>query len=493
VGPAALLDFVDGARRTASAARDRSERAELGQFMTPGALAAFMARAFESWPEHVRLLDPGAGVGSLTAAVVAEACARAGVLSIEVDLYELDASLLRELDRTVRRCRELCDERGVAFRASVHGEDFVPAALGERRGSYNRVIVNPPYRKLNGSSPSAETLRRAGLPATNLYAAFLALCVRRLDAGGELVAITPRSFCNGPYFKRFRRMFLAEMALSRLHVFDSRRSAFGEDRVLQENLILCAVKGAERRRVLVSSSPGLGDEGRGRLVARERVVWPDDRDLVIHLAPSLEDAAIAERMRALPCELSDLGLSVSTGKVVDFRLERFLRRNPGRGTVPLIYPLHLGGGGVRWPDAAARKPNAIVASRATSDALVPRGYYALTKRFTSKEEPRRIVAAVFDPRILPAPRIGFENHVNYFHRGGAGIARDEARGLACFLNSTLVDRYFRQFSGHTQVNAADLRRLRYPSPDQLRSLAGKVGKNVADQRRVDAVIASDLP
>jgi adenine-specific DNA-methyltransferase len=41
--------------------------------------------------------------------------------------------------------------------------------------------------------------------------------------------------------------------------------------------------------------------------------------------------------------------------------------------------------------------------------------------------------------------------------------------LAAFLNSTVLDVYFRQFNGHTQVNATDLRNLRYPSRSQLES------------------------
>ena len=52
---------------------------------------------------------------------------------------------------------------------------------------------------------------------------------------------------------------------------------------------------------------------------------------------------------------------------------------------------------------------------------------------------------------------------------------DLARGLVAYLNSTFVDTYFRQFNGHTQVNATDLRNLRYPSVRQLERLGERVG------------------
>jgi hypothetical protein len=66
--------------------------------------------------------------------------------------------------------------------------------------------------------------------------------------------------------------------------------------------------------------------------------------------------------------------------------------------------------------------------------------------------------------------IGFENHLNVFHRGKTGINGDVAHGLAVFLNSTAVDDYFRRFSGHTQVNATDLRLLLYPGRRDLEEL-----------------------
>ena len=157
--------------------------------------------------------------------------------------------------------------------------------------------------------------------------------------------------------------------------------------------------------------------------------------------------------------------------MVDFRAKEFLRQNPENDTAPLIYPCHFNGGFVHWPKEKARKPNAIVNNERTRELLVPAGVYVLVKRFSAKEERKRIVACIYDSHQIHAPLVGFENHLNYFHINGHGLPMALAKGLAAFLNSTVVDVYFRQFNGHTQVNATDLRSLNYPSKAE----AGKSG------------------
>jgi len=57
--------------------------------------------------------------------------------------------------------------------------------------------------------------------------------------------------------------------------------------------------------------------------------------------------------------LANLGLEVSTGRVVDFRAKQFLVREAQHDTAPLIYPCHFNGGFVHWPKPSGRKPNAI--------------------------------------------------------------------------------------------------------------------------------------
>jgi adenine-specific DNA-methyltransferase len=193
-------------------------------------------------------------------------------------------------------------------------------------------------------------------------------------------------------------------------------------------------------------------------------------------------------MSHLPASLDDLGVAVSTGRVVDFRAKGHLRKEPVVGAVPLIYPAHFVNGAVAWPNPATRKPNAIIADRCTDSLLVPPGVYVLVKRFSAKEERRRIVAAVYDSSHVSQGRVGFENHLNYFHCGGHGLPKTLAKGLCLFLNSTLVDTYFRRFSGHTQVNAADLRSLHYPSEEHLLALSEKGPEDCGDQGQVDAAV-----
>jgi len=479
------------------------KRQQLGQFFTPPQIADLMATFFEGGWRDLNLLDAGAGSGSLTAAVVKRLCASDGKpRQISVTAYEVDGALMEPLRSTMRHCEEECDRAGIRFRATVQNEDFIAAAVPLANDDlfagpaprFNAAIVNPPYRKIRGDSNTRLLLRSAGIETTNLYTGFLALIARLLDDGGEIAAITPRSFCNGPYFERFRADFLRTMSLRRLHVFDSRSAAFRKDNVLQENVVVHAVKGAKPpRTVLVSSS---GGASASEVISREMryrdVVSPKDPHQFIHFAQNSGHDKARASMGMLTSSLPLLGLNVSTGRVVDFRAKGHLRMRPDHDTAPLIYPCHFNGGFVHWPKEQTRKPNAIVSDERTRSLLIPSEIYVLVKRFTAKEERRRIVACIYDPIQVSGSLVAFENHLNYFHSNGHGLSMSLAKGLAAFLNSTIVDSYFRQFNGHTQVNAADLRSLSYPPRAKLESLAGKIKDPGMPQADLDALVEPEI-
>ena len=190
--------------------------------------------------------------------------------------------------------------------------------------------------------------------------------------------------------------------------------------------------------------------------------------------------------------LGDLGLSVSTGPVVSFRLRKwFAQPGDSQPVVPFLHPTNFRDLVVRWP-IAGRKPQALSDVDETERALVPSGWYVVTRRFSSKEEARRVVASVINPSFAGAERYAIENHLNYFHRAGGPLDRDRALGLATYLNSLCVDKYFRQFSGHTQVNATDLRRLRYPSEASLSKLGSSIDTPLSGES-ADAALRRHCP
>jgi adenine-specific DNA-methyltransferase len=69
-----LVDRVDLIRLDVGRRLDPAHRAAMGQFFTPAPIARFMANLAKPRAGHVRLLDPGAGVGSLSAAWITRAC-----------------------------------------------------------------------------------------------------------------------------------------------------------------------------------------------------------------------------------------------------------------------------------------------------------------------------------------------------------------------------------------------------------------------------------
>lgn len=336
--------------------------------------------------------------------------------------------------------------------------------------------MNPPYVKLGVLSAERAALADDEHPVrvTNMYAAFLVRAVRALAPGDGLVAITPRSFTNGPYFKDLRSELLKRASFVGIHLFESRDRVFSDADVLQENLIFSMRLGAPAQEVAITTSRDATDEVVVAKRNHDQVVDPADPQLFIRL-PLDEDAVlVAERMAAMPCALTELDYDVSTGRVVDFRARRHLRGDPEEGTVPLVYPQNLRDGRVAWP-VETRKPQALLLDDATSKLPLANEHYVVVKRFSSKEEPRRVVAALASPEVFAgAESVAFENHLNVFHADNRGLDADVAAGLAAYLNSRLVDDYVRQFSGHTQINATDLRELRYPTAAQLRLLGRAV-------------------
>lgn len=464
-----MLSEVERSRLSILKDTEAKKKSQLGQFLTPAGIARFMAGLFFPVSSGIcRLLDPGAGIGSLSSAFL-ERCTSGDLSfkSIEITAYEIDDIFQKELKRTLTGYSER-----MPLSVEIVGGDFIEEAVnriqfrpGER---FTHAILNPPYKKINSNSRHRSLLRNVGIETVNLYSAFMALALELVVPRGQLVAIIPRSFCNGPYYRPFREFVLKRAAIRHIHLFASRDKAFKDDDVLQENVIILLEREGRQSDVTVTTST---DDRFADLTTQvypfDWIVPPSDPERFIHV-PTTPERSILEGSEAIRFSLDEIGVRVSTGPVVDFRLKEYLRAMPEPGTVPLLYTGHFNGKGMEWPKANLGKPNAICRNAETEKWLYPNGFYCVVRRLSSKEEKRRVIASVVQPDRFPgAKMLGFENHLNVFHDLKKGLPEFLARGLAVFLNTTAVDDYFRRFNGHTQVNAADLKLLKYPSRDAL--------------------------
>ena len=489
-----ILTYADMVRQEMHNKLAKKEK--FRQYFSSAPVASLMASMMDYNRKTIRILDPGAGVGSLFAACMQ--CIFDGDYkpdSVEIVAYEIDHTLIDSIEDTMQLAGRTCRDMGVKFSSDVVERDFIrdyAASSNILTKGFTHVIVNPPYEKINTASKTYGLLDGIGLPAKNMYSAFIAISYNLLSSEGQMTFISPRSFCNGSYFEQFRKDFLNATNLKRIHLFGSRTTAFQDDGVLQENVIISAEKHGTNQNMIISSSNAAADNMIQRRVGRSDVIHDTDPHMFIHIVPDVTGARISERLRYLDCTLEELGISISTGRVVDFRAREELRHIDEPGAVPLVRPFNISDGTMKFPIRHKKHHIFIMANGSTKKLLVENGNYVLVKRFTAVEQKKRITAAIWTRDMYDANLVGFENRINYFHQGGMPLAGDVARGLWVFLNCTMVDTYFRQFSGSTQINASDLRYLRYPSEKQLVKLGHSTVPGMG-QAEIDRLVDELLP
>ncbi len=483
-----LTEFAYSNGMIVTKSLSREEQKAHGQFMTPPTVARFMAQ--RSIPGEsvgaIRVLDPAAGSGVLAAAVVEKLLASAlPPERIDVLFYELDRRFVASLRALAIRMRRAASHRTVKLSVTIRSLDFLLSPLAKSgRPIADIVIANPPYFKLNASDARAAAHPYAVHGQPNIYALFMAASAGLVVRGGRWCFITPRSWTNGVYFAAMRRHLFQCLDIDAMHLFESRRDHFKDDTVLQEAMITWATAQTQApSEVTVSSSAGSGDLDRSELrrVPMDRVVGSDEA--VTIAVPPLAPSAVE---RYCQCELATHGLKVSTGPVVAFRSENYLSDRHSRGMIPLLWMQHVEHMRVRWP--IRKKREHLLSCGATAWMLVPNQNLVVMRRFSPKEDPRRITAAPYLASTLPGEFLGLENHTNYILRPGGDMSGEEVLGLAAFLNSQMVDDHLRTIAGNTQVNATDLRKLPIPTVRELTAIgcAVRIGSPLAE---VDDAVA----
>ncbi len=479
------MDHAAALQRRHEAATPLETRKEKGQVFTPSGIARFMASLLTRFPDPFRLLDPGAGAGLLSSAVCERLCALGSPRRIDIHLYETDPTLLPLLDANLRHCRAALLASGQELRFTIHQDDFILGTRGRpdqrmlfddggEEEDFDAVIMNPPYFKIGAESPQAMAMGEAFRGNTNIYMLFMARAAERLRPGGEMVAITPRSFCNGLYFRNFRRWFFARMGLRHVHLFECRRSTF--DDVLQESLITLTDRlgiAPTAATTTITTSPGreIPATPEPLSLPTRKVLDDSAGDMVVRIPSSAEELGILDAVEAWPDRFADLGLAISTGPVVLFRAREYLLPEPdGVEAAPLFEPHNVKRFETIWPVERRGKPTAFRVCRDSLKHLVPARNYVLLRRFSAKEERRRLTASWFLHGPGSGPYLALENHLNYVYHSERELTADEVRGLTALFNSALLDQSFRLMSGNTQVNATEIRTMRFPRLDRVAAI-----------------------
>lgn len=491
----AVSETLEKERLSHAEKTSESHKKDLGQYLTPYNIAKYMAYLFPETDQEMNILDPGAGIGTLSCALIDRAKAEKwNNPKINVTAYDLDKAVLNNLNDNL-----IASGKGTKnFSYQILNEDFLEKTSFEysfgTNEQFTHVIMNPPYKKILTKSAAREYTRLFGLETVNLYSAFVGASIALLKENGYLVAIVPRSFCNGPYYKPFRKFILKNCSIKHIHLFESRNKAFKDESVLQENIIIMLQKGTGQGNVEISySSDADFSDLQKKPFEFNSIVNPSDKEKYFNIPlSSQKNKNVYFENGNDFISLKETGANVSTGTIVDFRAKDYIRKEPEVDTVPLLYPVHFRHFRTDWPKDS-KKPNAILNTDVTAPMFAPAGFYVVVKRFSTKEEQKRIVASLISADDIKTPAFAFENHLNVFHENKKGLPKDIAYGLTVWLNTTFLDEQFRLFSGHTQVNATDLRNLPYPTTSKLIDM-GKQLENYKDwnQQLFDSIAMESI-
>jgi adenine-specific DNA-methyltransferase len=333
----------------------------------------------------------------------------------------------------------------------------------------------------------------------NIYSFFMALSLEMLKDDGQMVFITPRSFCSGLYFKKFRKWLIEHSNINNIHVFESRKDVFTKENVLQENVIIRLTprkKGEEQEHALITKSKNSSFHDIQELrIDYQDIFHKENGDVFIKVPSSRVDIKVQRIINSWKDKLKTLGLKVSTGPVVSFRATKFLsvEYKDNKSIVPLLWMHNLKEMNTVWPIPNNKKESAIKVNEGSKSLLLPVKNYVLVKRFSSKEQKKRLHATVLLVSKMKFKQIGIENHLNYIYKYDGMLSVEEAYGIAGILNSSILDVFFRMLNGSTQVNAVDIKNLPFPALESIQAIGKAIIKTKpAIGQELDKIIVDVL-
>ena len=462
----------------------KTKRKKKGQFFTSKETAVFMAKLFDlsNIAQSLEILDPGAGTAILSAALIDRITTGTAVQSIHLTCYENDPDVIPVLKKNLEYIRS---NSKIKLEYTLIEDDYIIAQSADFEGTllasenppkYDLVIGNPPYLRILRDNPAALALPSVVHGAPNLYFLFASMSIFNLKDNCEMVYIIPRSWTSGEYFKAFRRYFLNVGKLEQIHLFVSRDKVFNQEQVLQETIIVKVRKSTVApENVIITSSQTNDDFQNLTSISVPYTDVVSGQNLYVYLPTSQEDVQTIQLINKYNKTFPDEGFRMRTGIVVDFRQRDKLRKEPGEHIIPLFYSQHIRKGRV-YHNSSGKEYDWIVD---TIPGLIQKNKnYVFCKRFTSKEERRRLQCGIYLAIDYPEYEfIGTQNKINYVDTvDGSELTLPLTYGIYALLNSTLFDMYYRILNGSTQVNSTEINNIPVPPVSDIIEMGEKLIK-----------------
>lgn len=468
-----------------------------GQFFTPTPIAQLLASFCDLSKTRVKILDPGCGTTILSCALIQHLIeSQNGIETIELVAYETDRELIPYSQKALDYLKEWLSNKEIQFNFTLHYTDFVlenatvlkenrlPSLFEETKivdKNFDIIISNPPYFKLSKDDKRVTASQELVSGQPNIYSIFMGIAAKLLSENGELIFITPRSFASGNYFKAFRELFFNTVQIDKIHLFSSRKDTFNRDSVLQETVVIKAIREEidSNKKVLISSSAGIKDifEPSIKYFNSSELIDLKSKEKILHLPTSDKEENILSLVSTWENVLTDFNIKISTGPVVSFRAIDFIQNHYENGTVflaPLFWLHNVNKMILEWPKQLKEKGQFIRIESGSKSLLIPNKNYILLRRFSTKDDKSRLIAAPYFCNYAKSDYIGVENKVNYIYRKDGHLDRDEVVGLCALLNSKLFDTYFQIFNGNVNVSATELREMRFPPLNNIKEIGNKI-------------------
>lgn len=480
-----ILDKVIDTTKKYIDTKTKNERKKIGQFFTSKETAIFMASLSKVKKSKIKVLDAGAGTGILSIALLEKLNNNSNIEEIEIDLYENDENIVDILEENISNSKLLLKK---LTQYNVIKKNFILDDI--EKNKYDIIISNPPYKKIGKNDIESKQMQDVIYGQPNLYFLFMAKSVELLKPDGEMIFIVPRSWTSGTYFKKFRENFLENTRLTNIHLFVSRDKVFNKENVLQETMILRAVKTKEKQNDIQITQSNSNDDF-DKIVKYDieyDICVENDNERYVYLPINDDDIKVLETVNEFDTKLKDIGLKLKTGLTVDFRNEKYMEKYATNENVPLFSSIHFKNGFINFPSNVEEEPQYI--NKDNTSLLQKNSNYLFIKRFSSKEENRRIQPAMFfKSEFENYDYISTENHINFIDAiDNKELTEDLIYGLYGLYNSTLYDKYYRLLNGSTQVNATEINNIPIPNEEQIKD----IGKKLQNEMSVTTEICDNI-